>query len=425
MTEVVVTGIGLITALGEGQEPTWQGLIEGRTGIGPISTYEPASLHTRQAAQLRDFDVRTYLERKARRFMAPVDEIAAAAALLALRDAGLEVADLDPARTGVFAGGNKELCRPEGVVEGALAVRGEDGRADFRKLGEVASSVFPPLFYVEGLQPAVLFFLSQMFGVRGPNAYFHGTAEAGANAVARAARALRRGEADIAVAGGFDDPTSWWPMSHMDTLGVLSDRNDLGPSAFRPFDRDRSGSVLGDGAAFLILERRDAALARGARCYAEIAGSGLTNDRQALTPEPHGRALAAAITRALDDAAMPVDQVGYIAAHGCATRLGDVTETRAIRTALGSTADTVRASSVKPQTGHLVGAAGALNIAIAALTLHHAIVPPTLHLETPDPDCDLDWVPKSARPDATLTGALALARGLAGQQVALALRPIS
>jgi 3-oxoacyl-[acyl-carrier-protein] synthase II len=283
--------------------------------------------------------------------------------------------------------------------------------------------VFPPLFYVEGLQPAVLFFLSQLFGVRGPNAYFHGTAEAGAEAVARAARALRRGEADLAIAGGFDDPTSWWPMSHMDTMGVLTDRNDMGAAAFRPFDGDRSGSVLGDGAAFLILERREAALARGARCYAEIAGSGFGNDLEVMTPQPQGRALASAITRALADAEMPTDRIGYIAAHGCATRLGDVSETRAIRTALGSAADSVAASSVKPQTGHLVGAAGALNIAIASLALYHCVMPPTLHLERPDPACDLDWIPKSARP-ATVPAALALARGLAGQQVALALRRV-
>ncbi|PXX55547.1 3-oxoacyl-[acyl-carrier-protein] synthase II [Nocardia tenerifensis] len=421
MSEVVVTGIGLITALGEGREPTWQALIDGRTGIAPLTAYDASSLATRQGARPVGFDARRYVERKARRFMTPVDEYATAAAVLALRDAGLDRAGLDADRTALFAGGNKELCRPEGVVEGALAVRAADGSADFARLGRIASSVFPPLFYVEGLQPAALFFISQMFGLRGPNSYFHGTAEAGANAIARAARAIRRGEADLALAGGFDDPTAWWPMSHMDTLGVLTDRNELGPSAFRPFDQDRSGSLLGDGAVFLVLERRDAAMARGARCYAEIAGSGAANDRKVLTPESSGHALSAAITRALDDAALQADRVDYIAAHGCATRLGDIAEARAIRRSLGSAADSVAASSVKPQTGHLVGAAGALNIAVAALALHHGVLPPTLHLENPDPECDLDWVPKSAR-DTRIGAALAVARGLAGQQVAVALR---
>ncbi len=417
--DVVITGIGLITALGEGREATWQGLIEGKTAIATISTYDASSLLTRQAAQLHDFDARRYLDRKARRFMAPVDEIACGAAHLALADAGLTPSDLVPERTALFAGGNKELCRPEGVVEAALAIRSADGRADFAKLGEIASSVFPPLFYVEGLQPAVLFFVSQMFGIRGPNAYFHGTAEAGASAITAAARAIRRGAADIAIAGGFDDPTSWWPMSHMDTLGVLTSRNDLGAGAFRPFDRDRSGSLLGDGAAFLVLERRSAAAARGARGYAQIAGSGAANDRRVLTPATHG--LTSAITRALADATLPADSVDYVCAHGCATRLGDLTEVQAIRGALGQAAESVWASSVKPQTGHLVGAAGALNIAVAALALHHAVAPPTLHLEHPDPQCRLDWIPKSAR-DGRLRNALALARGLAGQQVAVALR---
>jgi 3-oxoacyl-[acyl-carrier-protein] synthase II len=354
--------------------------------------------------------------------MTEADELAVAGAVLALRDAGLDGQTRLGERAGLFVGGNKELCRPDDVVAGVLAAGAEDGTADFHRLGLVASSVLSPLFYVAGLQAAALYFISQAHGILGANAYFAGTAEAGANAVARAARAIRRGETDVAVAGGADDAASWWSMSKVDGLGVLSTRNDLGAAAFRPYDRDRTGSVLGDGAAFVVLEERAVAARRGARCNAEIRGSGAGNDAAVVTPQPDGRGLVRAISRALRDAALPPAAVGYVATHGCATRLGDLTETVALRRALGDAADTVQASSVKPQTGHLVAAAGALNVAVAALALHAGAVPPTLHLEDPDPACDLDWVPLTARA-ARLTGALALARGMAGQQVAVALAP--
>jgi 3-oxoacyl-[acyl-carrier-protein] synthase II len=417
----MITGIGLVTALGEGAGQIWQALLDGRSGIGPLRGYASDSLRTRQGAELADLRPERFASRRMLRMMTPNDQLALAGATLALRDAGLgEQRRLDP-RAGLFVGGNKELCRPESVVDGVLAAAGPDGVADHRRLGRVASSTLPPLFYVEGLQAASLFHISQVHGILGPNAYFAGTAEAGAAAIGRAMRAVRRGEADLALAGGFDDATSWWSMSKMDGLGVLATRNDLGPAAFRPYDRDRGGSLLGDGTAFVVLEERDAALARGARCYAELRGAGAGNDLgSVLTPDPAARGLVLAIRRALEDARMPAAAVTYIATHGCATVLGDRTETAGIRGALGAAADTVLASSVKPQTGHLVSGAGALNVAVAALAVSTGVAPPTLHLDRPDPACDLDWVPNQARA-VRMTGALALARGLAGQQVALAL----
>ncbi|KLL12383.1 MULTISPECIES: beta-ketoacyl synthase [Protofrankia] len=419
--KVVITGIGLLTALGEGVQDTWDGILAGRGGVAPLRGYDPSSLRTQLGAQLVDFDPRRYVSRRTLRKMTPNDEIAMVGAVLALRDAGLEDQRPFGERAGLFVGGNKELSRPEGVVAGALAARADDGRADYHRLGRVASSTLTPLFYVEGLQAASLFYISEAYGFLGPNAYFAGTAEAGASAVGRAARAVRRGEADLALAGGFDDPTSWWSMSKMDGLGVLSSRNELGAAACRPYDRTRSGSVFGDGAAFLVLEEREAALARGARCYAEIRGVGAGNDGgMVVTPDPNGRGLVRAITAALRDADMPAEDVSYIASHGCATTLGDLSETQAIRRSLAAHADSVWASSVKPQTGHLVAGAGALNAAIAALALDAGVAPATANLDDPDPGCDLDWIPGQPR-EARLTGALALARGLAGQQVALAL----
>jgi 3-oxoacyl-[acyl-carrier-protein] synthase II len=419
---VVVTGIGLLTAVGEGVGETWRSLLAGRSGIGPLRAYRPDSLRTRLGAELSGFDPLRYAGRRAVRMMTGHDRLAMAGGVLAMRDAGLgDRTDLGPA-AGVFVGSNKTMCRPEPVVSAVLAARAADGTADHRALGEKASSLVSPLFYVEGLQPAAVFYLSQAFGFLGANAYFAGTAESGATAVGRAMRAVRRGEVDVALAGGFDEAASWWSMSEMDGLGVLTGDNDAGAAAFRPYDRARSGSVLGNGAAFLVLEDHATALARGARCYAEVSGVGMGNDAgSVVTPDPDARGLVRAIGAALSDARLPADGVSYIASHGCATVAGDRTETLGIRRALGPAADTVLASTVKPLTGHLVGAAGALNVAVAALALHSGVAPPTVHLEDPDPGCDLDWVPGEARA-AGLTGALALARGLAGQQVAVALR---
>jgi 3-oxoacyl-[acyl-carrier-protein] synthase II len=420
MRRVMVTGIGLLTCLGEGAAPTWQGLLDGRTGIGPIGGYDTSPLRTQLGAQLVDFDARRYADRRVLRNTTRHEELALAGATLAMRDAGLDGTRDFGQRGAVFLGGNKEVSRLDEVLTGLLTVRGPDGKADIRQLGATAPSVLPPLFYVEGLQGAALFYLSQAFGFLGANSYYAGTAEAGTTAVGRALRAVRRGEADVALAGGFDDPTSWWSMSKMDALGVLSARNELGEEAFRPFDRQRSGSVLGDGAAFLVLEERESALRRGARCYAELRGAGAGNECHAvLTPEPDGRGLVRAIDAALRDAGMPAGDVGYVATHGCATVLGDITESRAIRRALGPAADGLLASSVKPQTGHLVAGAGVLNVAVAALAVDSGVVPPTLNLTDPDPDCDLDWVPHTPR-EAHPTAALALARGLAGQAVAVA-----
>jgi 3-oxoacyl-[acyl-carrier-protein] synthase II len=421
MRRVLVTGIGLLTALGEGVDEVWPALVAGRTGIRPLQGYDSAGFDTKLGAQLTGFDPRRFVAARSRRLMTGDDELAVAGATLALRDAGLDGGTRLGPRAGLFLGGNKELCRPDGVVAGVLAARAADGTADFARLGEIASSVLSPLFYVEGLQAASLFFISQAFGFLGPNAYFAGTAEAGAAAVSRAMRAIRRGEADLALAGGFADATSWWSMSNMDGLGVLSPRNQLGAAAFRPYDRGRSGSLLGAGAAFLVLEEGRAAAARGARCYAEVRGAGAGNDCTGpVTPDREGRGLARAIQAALRDAALPADEIDYVAAHGCATPLGDASETRGIRRGLGGAADRVLASSVKPQTGHLVAAAGALNVAVAALALHSGTVPPTLHLDDPDPACDVDWIPNVAR-QARPGAALALARGLVGQQVAVVL----
>ncbi|MBC3841467.1 beta-ketoacyl-[acyl-carrier-protein] synthase family protein [Streptacidiphilus sp. 4-A2] len=422
---VMVTGIGLLTALGEGAAATWAALLAGRTGVGPLRGYDPAPLQTRIGAEITGFDPARFLSRRSLRMVSRGDQLAVAAAALAVHDAGLDESVELGYRTALFLGGNKEVPRLEELITNLATVRGPQGRVDLPALGRNAASVIAPLFFVEGLQPAAAFHISEKFGIRGPNAFFAGTADTGATAIGRAMRVVRRGEADLALAGGYDDATSWWSMSKMDGLGVLTTRNDLGERAFRPFDREHSGSVFGEGAALLVLEEREHALARGAHCYAEVTGFGSGNDCvRPPSPEPRARGLSRAITRALTDAGQNAGPertgVRYIAAHGCATPLGDVSEARALHDALGASARTAMVSSVKPQTGHLVGGAGALNVGVAALALNGGVVPATVNLETPAAGCDLDWIPGAPR-EARPGSALALARGLEGQAVAVAL----
>ncbi|MEU1128917.1 beta-ketoacyl-[acyl-carrier-protein] synthase family protein [Streptomyces sp. NPDC005900] len=420
MRRVAVTGIGVLTALGEGRGETWKALLDGRSGIGPIQGYDPSSLTTRVAAELADFEPTRYAPRKSLRMTTRNDQLAIAGAALAVEDAGLDVAEAgyDPERAGVFVGGNKEISNPEHLLNGSLAGRREDGRADLRQLGERASSAFYPLYFVEGLQSASLFHLSHAHGFKGANSYYHGTADAGVTALARGFRSIRRGESDVVIAGGFDDAASWWVMSKMDGLGVLTPRNEA--DAFRPYDVERSGSVLGEGSAFLVLEERESARRRGAHVYAEIDGFGATQDPDLVTPHPDGEPLAAAVGRALREAGVDAGDVDYVATHGCATRLGDRTEARALTRVFGHGSATA-AGSVKPATGHLVAGAGALNAAVCAMAVDGSALPPTLGLDRLDPQCaGMDWVSGQAR-EARVRHTVAIGRGLEGQQTALVL----
>jgi 3-oxoacyl-[acyl-carrier-protein] synthase II len=418
---VVVTGVGLVTPLGVGTDETWNGLVAGRSGVAPISGYDASALRTQLAAEMPDFDPEQFAHRRVLRSMTRNDQLALAGATLAIKDSGLEASE-DGDRRALFVGSNKEISNPMNILEGSLVARNEDGTVDVRRLGEQASSAFHPLFYVEGLQAASIFYISQAHALKGANTYFAGTAESGLLAIARGYRAVRRGEADIAVAGGFDDASSWWNMTKFDTLGVLTQRNDLGAGACRPYDVERSGTVLGEGSAFLVLEPLEDAQARGANVYAEIVGVGNAYDsRKLITPDPSGESLAVAIQAALREADSSPSDVDYVAAEGNGTRAGDASEVRALRSVFGDDGK-VAASSVKPATGHLVGGAGALNAGVAVLAISRGTLPPTLNLEHPDPKCDgLDLVPREAR-QTQVRQALALARGLEGQNVALAIR---
>jgi len=424
---VAITGIGLLTPLGVGTQETWQGLVQGRSAVGPMLTYDASSLKTQLGAEIADLDPRQFVNRRSLRTMTRYDMLAAVAAAMAVKDSGWELGEEgDPdGRAALFTGGGKEISKPEHFEEIAVAVRDADGHVDMQQFGTLAPSSVHPLFFIEGLQGASLFYVSEAYGLKGPNTYFAGTAEAGMTAIARAAASIRRGESDVAVAGGADAPVSWWNMAKIDSLGLTTRSNALGAGACRPFGRERDGTVMGEGSAFVVLEELMAAQRRDARIYAVMTGSGAASDvERLLTPEPQGRALAHAIGSALRAAGASAADIDYVAAHASGTRLGDASEARALRTVFGARDGAPMISSVKPATGHLGAGAGALNLAVAALAIHHGQAPPTLNLSSPDPDCaGLDLIGGEMRA-APIRQALALARGLEGQNVALTVRAL-
>jgi 3-oxoacyl-[acyl-carrier-protein] synthase II len=419
---VAVTGVGLCTPVGHDTESTWSALVEGRSAVGPIAGFDASSLRTQIGAEVRDLEPRDYVaNRRSLRTMTRHDIYAMVAAKGAIEDSGLDLGDDLEGRNALFTAGDKQVSDPDAFAESSVAARDASGKADIRRFGELAFSSVHPLFFLEGIQGASLFYVSEQWGLRGPNTYFSGTAEAGLFAVARGYRAVRRGEADVALCGASDSPIFWWHMAAWDSYGVLTGRNELGAAACAPYDRDRDGTVMGEGGAFLLLEDLEAAQARGAKVYAEVVGWGTAFDSGYLSsPDSSGRAVTTSVERALREAGVTGDGVGYVAAHGDGTKDADASEAAGLRHAFGD--DNLLASSVKPATGNLVGAAGALNAAVAALAIARRTLPPTLNLENLDPACaGIDWIAKEAR-EAEVKVAVALARGLEGQNVALALR---
>ena len=428
---VGVTGIGLVTGLGVGTDATWKAILEGRSAVAPLEGFSTDGLTSRIGSQVGTLDPEAYgAARRNTRTMTPGDRFAYVAATLALRDAGFSAADdlprayPDSDRLALYAAGDKEVGRITGFEEAVKAARKPDGEVDVRVFAEVGMNTVYPLIYVEGLPGASLFYISQTHKMTGANTYFSGSSDTGLIAIGTAFRTIRRGEADLAIAGAYDDGLTPLSMNRFDSFGILTYRNDLGPAACRPYDRDRTGSVMGEGAVFFVLEEMEAAKARSARVYAEVCGYGAAFDGYRLvTPDPEGGGTRRAIEAALKDGAVAADDVGYVATHGSATLLGDVTETAALKAAFGEHARRLAASTVKPATGHMTAAAGPLSLATAVLAIHDGVLPPTLNLAHPDPACDLDWVPLEAR-SQRVRFAVAVGRGFEGTAAAIAARAV-
>jgi 3-oxoacyl-[acyl-carrier-protein] synthase II len=418
---VAITGVGLVTPLGVGTDETWSGLVEGRSAVGPIEAYDPSSLRTHIGAEVPEFVPKEYVpNRRSLRTMTRNDLLGTVGAVLAVRDSGLELTEDPQGRHALFTGSNKEISDPDSVADAAIAARDEDGKINTRRFGEEFPRGVRPLFFIEGLQGASLFYISEGFSLMGTNTYFAGSAEAGMTAVGRGYRAVKRGEADLAIAGGFDDPVSWWQMCKLDALGILTGANDKGPGACRPFDKGRDGTVMGEGSAFFVLEEMEAAKARGAHVYCEVTGFGSGSDvGHLVTPDADGGGVRAAAESALREAGVAADAIDYVAAHASATKVGDASEARGLAALFAGNGAAV--SSVKGATAHLCAGAGALNAAVAALAIDRGALPPTANLETPDASCaGLDCIMGEAR-EAKVGAALAIARGFEGQNVALAL----
>jgi 3-oxoacyl-[acyl-carrier-protein] synthase II len=396
----VVTGIGAITPLANTAPETWQGLLEGRSGIGPIERFDASGLPVRIAGEVSGFDPEALLGSKRARRSARFSQLAIAAAREAVTDAGLDTGD-GPDRIGV-------------VINAACAGTPETER-NVRALVERGPGAVTPYFVPSTILNMAACEVAIDLSVHGPVNASALACASGTAAVLEARRLILSGEADVVIAGGTDAAINEAMFAGLAMMGPLSERNDAPQEASRPFDADRDGFVFGEGAVVLVVESAAHARARGTTGYGTVAGGALTSDAFHMSaPEPSGVYSARALELALRSAAVDPGELDYICAHGTATRANDAAETRAIRLALGDAADRVPASSPKSMVGHLIGAAGALSTMVCLLAIRYGILPPTINLHTPDPECDLDYVPLRARPAQVRTAA-ANAFGFGGQ----------
>ena len=402
---VVVTGLGAVTPIGNTRDEYWEGLRSGRNGIGRIQAFDPSELLVQIAGEVKDFDVEQYLDRKVARRTGRFAQLAHAAGVQALEDAALEVTEANRDDIGVVmaTAGDAFAMGPEWEVYLERGSRGVD-----------------PFIVTRMGQHMGAGRLGRQIGVRGPNTTINTACASGTDALGHALSLIRLGHAKAILAGGSDAMITPLSLSSMGRLGALSKRNDDPEHASRPFDAQRDGFVMGEGAGVLMLESEEHARARGARIYCELAGVGWSFDATDDTaPDPEGQALA--ITRALADAAVSADQVDYVNAHGTSTPYNDRTETQAIKLAFGEAAGRLRISSTKSMTGHLIAGAGGIEAVAAILAMHHGVIPPTINYVEPDPDCDLDITPNTAV-SASIDVAISNSFGLGGQNATAVFR---
>ncbi len=402
---VVVTGMGAITPLGTGVSTFWDGLKAGRSGVARITRFDPSALDSQIAGEVRDFDPTAYMERKEARHMDRFAQFALAASKMAAEDARFDPAKEDPERLGVFIGsgiGGMETLTDQAE---ALRVKGP-GRIN-------------PFFVPMMIGNIAAGNVSIFFGAKGPSLTFVTACASGSNAIGEAARAVQRGEVDVVIAGGSEAALVQLAVGGFCAMKALSTRNDQPERASRPFDKDRDGFVMGEGAGVVILESLEHAVARGATIHGEVIGYGLTADAHHMVePAPEGEGGRRSMAAAIRDAGLRPEDVDYINAHGTSTTLGDLGETQAIKALFGPHAHKLAVSSTKSMTGHLLGAAGAIEFIACVMALKEGVIPPTINYEQPDPDCDLDYVPNQAR-RADLRVAMSNSFGFGGQNATL------
>jgi 3-oxoacyl-[acyl-carrier-protein] synthase II len=404
---VVVTGLGTVNPLGKDVESFWAAARAGKSGVGEITQFDASHLKVRIAAEVPDFDPEEYIERKEARRLDRYDQFFWASTHQALEDAGLSYEEDDPAaeRAGVVVGSG---------IGGMLSF--QNGIDDLRQKGPERVS---PLAITQIISNMAAGLVSIRYNLFGPNTCVVTACAASANAIGDAAEIIKRDIADVMVAGGAEAPVCEFAVAGFSQARALSTNNDDPQGASRPFDANRDGFIMGEGATTLILEEREHALARGAKIYGEIVGYGMSSDGYHITlPRPGGGGAARSMQYALDDAGIAATEVDYINAHGTSTKANDATETAAIKTVFGDAASDVPISSTKSMTGHLLGGAGALESIVCLLAIRDGIVPPTINYETPDPECDLDYVPNVARAHEVRT-AMTNSFGFGGHNVSL------
>jgi 3-oxoacyl-[acyl-carrier-protein] synthase II len=380
---VVVTGIGLVTPLGIGLEKTWKALCAGESGIARITRFDPTDYPTQIAGEVKDFDPAAFIEKKEIKKMDLFIHFAVGAAQLAAEDAGLKVTSENAERVGVYIGSGIGGLSSIETYHKVLQDKGP----------ERVSPFFIPMTIINLASGQVAIRL----GAKGPNSCAVTACATGNNCIGDAFRLIQRGDADVMVAGGAEAAVTPLGVAGFGAARALSRRNDEPTRASRPFDRDRDGFVLGEGAGVLVLEELEVATRRGARIYAEIVGYGMTADAYHITAPPdNGEGAVRCMELVIRDAGVAKEDVGYINAHGTST-FADKVETMAIKQVFGEHAYRIPVSSTKSMTGHLLGAAGGIEAAFSVLAIHRGLLPPTINLEHPDPECDLDYVPGHAR----------------------------
>jgi len=404
---VVITGVGLLTPLAIGVRETWEALCAGKSGIGPITRFDTTKFDTKIAGEVRGFDPLDFMPRKEARRTPLFIMYAVAAARMALEDSGLVIDSANAHRVGVITG-----C---GI--GGLSVL-EDNYMILVEKGPKRVSPFLIPLMIGNMAPGMI---SIHLGAKGPNTSIATACAAGSHAVGDAFKLVQSGRADAMITGGVEAVVTPTCISGFNAMKALSTRNDEPEKASRPFDRDRDGFVVGEGSGIMVIEPLESALERGAHIYAEIVGFGMSGDGYHMTaPSPDGEGAARCMQAALDDAGLTADRIDYINAHGTSTPLNDLYETRAMKTVFGEHARKIPISSTKSMTGHLLGGAGGIETVFTALTILEGIIPPTINLDHPGEECDLDYVPNKAR-RAKVRYALSNSFGFGGTNASLIL----
>ena len=405
---VVVTGLGAITPVGNDVATTWRALLEGVPGAGPITKFDAAKFPVRFACEVKGFDPLLYMDRKEAKRADQYSQYAIAGAVQAMTDAAMANGAYDPDRVGVILG------------SGIGGLKSFEEQHDIYR--ERGASKISPFFIPMFIADIAAGLVSMRFNAKGPNYATVSACATSAHAIGDAFRTIQYGDADVVITGGSEATVTPMAIGGFANMKALSERNDAPTSASRPFDANRDGFVMGEGAGVVVLEELEHAVKRGARIYAEIVGYGATGDAYHLTaPAPEGEGAQRAIRRAIADAGLAPADVQYINAHGTSTPANDLNETKAIKAVFGDLAGDVNVSSTKSMTGHMLGAAGAVEFIICALAVRDCVVPPTINYETPDPELDLNYTPNRAvRRDVEI--ALSNSFGFGGHNVTLAVR---